>query len=72
VQAEADAYEETLRHRGAVDYPAMLALPLRLFIEHPSALRLCQDSYRVVLCDEFQDVCASQYALLFLPPTTTT
>ncbi len=64
VQAVADAYQEMLRHRGAVDYPAMLALPLRLFIEHPSALRLCQDSYRVVLCDEFQDVCASQYAVL--------
>jgi len=64
VQAVADAYQEMLRHRGAVDYPAMLSLPLRLFIEHPSALRLCQDSYRVVLCDEFQDVCASQYAVL--------
>ncbi len=64
VQEVADAYQEILRHRGAVDYPAMLGLPLRLFIEHPSALRLCQDSYRVVLCDEFQDVCSSQYAVL--------
>jgi len=64
VQEVADAYQEILRHRGAVDYPAMLRMPLRLFIEHPSALRLCQDSYRVVLCDEFQDVCSSQYAVL--------
>jgi len=64
VQEAADMYEEMLRRRGAVDYPAMLGFPLRLFIEHPGALRLCQDSYRVVLCDEFQDVCASQYALL--------
>jgi DNA helicase-2/ATP-dependent DNA helicase PcrA len=60
----ADAYEETLRRRGAVDYPAMLVLPLRLFSEHPRALRICQDRYRVILCDEFQDICASQYALL--------
>jgi len=64
VQAVADAYQELLHRRGAVDYPAMLRLPLRLFIEHPGALRLWQDSYRVVLCDEFQDVCASQYAVL--------
>jgi len=64
VREVADAYEEMLRHRGAVDYPAMLGLSVRLFIEHPGALRLCQDSYRVVLCDEFQDVCASQYAVL--------
>jgi DNA helicase II / ATP-dependent DNA helicase PcrA len=60
----AAAYEEMLRRRGSVDYAAMLALPLRLFSEHPEALRLCQDSYRAVLCDEFQDICASQYALL--------
>lgn len=64
LQLIADAYEAILRRRGAADYPAMLAFPLRLFSEHPGALRLCQDSYRVVLCDEFQDVCASQYTLL--------
>ncbi|PZR99821.1 MAG: hypothetical protein DLM70_14625 [Chloroflexi bacterium] len=64
LQPIADAYEDILRRRGAVDYPSMLALPLRLFSEHPGVLRLCQDSYRVVLCDEFQDICASQYALL--------
>lgn len=59
-----DVYEELLRRRGAVDYPAMLALPLRLFSARPAALRLYQDSYRYVVSDEFQDVCAAQYALL--------
>ncbi len=59
-----DAYEELLRRRGAVDYPAMLALPLRLFSARPAALRLYQDSYRHVLSDEFQDVSAAQFALL--------
>ncbi|MCC7368807.1 MAG: UvrD-helicase domain-containing protein [Chloroflexi bacterium] len=60
----ARAYEELLHRRGAADYPAMLALPLRLFGERPAALRLVQDAYRHVLVDEFQDVCATQYALL--------
>jgi DNA helicase-2/ATP-dependent DNA helicase PcrA len=60
----ARAYEELLRRRGAVDYPAMLALPLRLLDERPEALRLVQHAYRHVLVDEFQDVCAAQYALL--------
>jgi len=64
LQLVAEAYEEGLRRRGVVDFPAMLTLPLRLFSEHPHALRLCQDSYRVVLCDEFQDICAGQYSLL--------
>ncbi|MCW5880200.1 MAG: UvrD-helicase domain-containing protein [Anaerolineae bacterium] len=60
----AEAYETALRRRCAVDFPAMLTLPLRLFETHPEALRVCQDAYRHVLCDEFQDVCAAQYALL--------
>jgi len=59
-------YEDHLRRRGAVDYPAMLALPLRLLDDKPEALRLLQDSYRHVLCDEFQDVCAAQFRLLTL------
>lgn len=62
----ADAYEALLRRRSAVDYAAMLAFPLRLLRERPEALRLYQDTYRCVLCDELQDVCAAQYALLRL------
>jgi superfamily I DNA/RNA helicase len=42
----------------------MLVIPLPLFSEQPGALRICQDRYRVVLCDEFQDICASRYSLL--------
>jgi ATP-dependent DNA helicase UvrD/PcrA len=57
-------YEGLLRQRGAVDYPAMLALPLRLVDAQPSVLRLFQDAYRHVLVDEFQDVCGAQYDLL--------
>src|SRR5262249_31122295 len=62
--ALADAYEALLRRRGAVDYPAMLAAPLRLFEARPEALGLLRAAYRHVLVDEFQDVCAAQYALL--------
>jgi DNA helicase-2/ATP-dependent DNA helicase PcrA len=66
LQGLATAYEALLRRRGAVDYAAMLAVPLRLFRERPDALRLYQDTYRHVLCDELQDVCAAQSALLQL------
>ena len=62
----AHAYEDTLRRRGVVDYAAMLALPLQLFDARPDVLHLYQDSYRHVLADEFQDVCAAQYMLLRL------
>jgi len=60
----AGTYERLLRERGAVDFPAMLALPLRLFDCRPDALRLYQDTYRHLLCDEFQDLCPAQYGLL--------
>jgi len=62
----ANAYESLLRRRRAVDYPAMLALPLELFATYPRTLRLLQDAYRAIFCDEAQDVCASQYELLRL------
>jgi DNA helicase II / ATP-dependent DNA helicase PcrA len=57
-------YEARLQQRGAIDYPAMLTLPLRLFRAHPEVLASCQEAYTHVLCDEFQDVNAAQYALL--------
>lgn len=66
LRALVDAYEALLQRRGAVDYPAMLALPLRLFRERPRALRLYQDAFRHILTDEFQDTCAAQYTLLRL------
>ena len=57
------AYEGLLRQRGALDYAAMLAWPLRLFREQPGLLRALQDHYRAVLCDEVQDCCPAQYRL---------
>lgn len=62
----AEQYEATLRRRGAVDYAAMLTLPLSLFTDQPRILRFHQDTYRHVLGDEFQDVCAAQYQMLRL------
>jgi DNA helicase-2/ATP-dependent DNA helicase PcrA len=60
----AAAYEEALRERGAVDYPAMLGLPLQLFAARHDILQLYQDAYDAILCDEFQDVSGPQYAVL--------
>lgn len=52
-----DAYAAAMVRRGAIDFPAMLRLPLRLFRERPEALARCRRAYRHILCDEFQDVC---------------
>ncbi|HEY8742170.1 MAG TPA: ATP-dependent helicase, partial [Chloroflexota bacterium] len=57
------AYEGVLQRHGAVDYPAMLTWPLRLFREQPATLQRVRDRYRVVLCDEAQDCSLAQYRL---------
>jgi DNA helicase-2/ATP-dependent DNA helicase PcrA len=58
------AYEELLQRHGAIDYPAMLTLPLQLFEIEAHALRLMQDAYRFVMADEFQDTSRTQFKLL--------
>src|SRR5919202_851405 len=66
VRQVAESYEARLRERGAVDYAAMLALPLPLLRGEPRALRVLQDAYRFVMLDEAQDTCHVQNALLRL------
>jgi len=60
----AETYEALLKERYAIDYPAMLSLPLRLFADEPRALHVVQDAYRFVMADEAQDTCHTQFELL--------
>jgi len=62
-RAVAERYERLLRERHALDFPALLALPLRLFARRPAILRRYRDAYRHVLVDEYQDVNLAQYRL---------
>jgi DNA helicase II / ATP-dependent DNA helicase PcrA len=62
--ALAAAYDERLRRRGAIDFPAMLAWPLRLLREDPQVRRVLQSAYRWVLVDEAQDLAPAQIALV--------
>ena len=49
IGALAERYEELLRRRAAVDFPAMMALPLRLLAESPRVLELLRTAYRHVV-----------------------
>ena len=62
----ADAYQERLRSRNALDFASMVALPLQLFREDERALRVLQDAFRWLVVDEVQDLDATQLALLQL------
>ncbi|MBV9597136.1 MAG: ATP-dependent helicase, partial [Chloroflexi bacterium] len=64
--ALASAYEDRLRRHGAIDFVAMLSLPLRLFEDHQQALRVLQDAYECVVADESQDLDPAQWRLVEL------
>ena len=57
-------YNDHLKVYNALDFDDLIALPIRLFQEHPDALAECQDTYRYVLVDEFQDTSAAQYRIV--------
>jgi len=57
-------YESALRACNAVDFDDLILLTLRLFNEHPDALKACRDKYRYVMVDEYQDTNAAQFQLV--------
>jgi DNA helicase-2/ATP-dependent DNA helicase PcrA len=64
--ALAASYEEQLRCRGAIDFPAMLSWPLRLLREDAQVRHVLQSAFRWVLVDECQDLAPIQLALVRL------
>ncbi len=58
------AYQELLRAQDAVDFDDLLLLPLRVFREHPDALRYWQGRFLHILVDEYQDTNPVQFELL--------
>src|SRR5215469_10300782 len=57
-------YESALRACNAVDFDDLILLTLRLFSEHPEALKTCRAKYRYVMVDEYQDTNAAQFKLV--------
>src|SRR6266545_721897 len=64
--ALAASYEEQLRYRGAIDFPAMLSWPLRLLRQDDQVRHVLQSAFRWVLVDEVQDLTPIQLALVRL------
>jgi ATP-dependent DNA helicase Rep len=58
------SYDATLRAYQAVDFDDLIALPVRLFEQHPEALAQWQKNIRYLLVDEYQDTNVCQYTLL--------
>lgn len=55
------AYQQTLHAYNAVDFDDLIALPVKLFQDHPAVLEQWQNRVRYLLVDEYQDTNAAQY-----------
>jgi superfamily I DNA/RNA helicase len=59
-----ERYQSALRAANTVDFDDLLILALRLWREHPEVLAACQERFRFVMVDEYQDTNRIQYDLL--------
>ncbi len=64
-------YEKILRRNKAVDFPDLISLPIKIFLENEKIRAVYQSLWQYVMIDEFQDTNEAQYELikLFCPPT---
>ena len=64
VRAVYAKYQERLKASNAVDFDDLLLFAGRLFRQYPAVLKRCQDIYRYILVDEYQDTNAAQYEII--------
>ena len=58
------AYNARIKSMNAIDFDDMIALPNKLFSEHPEILKQVWKTYRYVLVDEVQDLDLKQVEML--------
>lgn len=61
-----EAYAKQLQAAGAFDFDDLIYQTVRLFEQFPEALEYCQNRYRYILVDEYQDTSVAQFRLVSL------
>ncbi|CAI0417368.1 unnamed protein product, partial [Linum tenue] len=59
-------YNDILRSCNALDYHDLISCSVKLLTNFPEVFKECQDSWKAIVIDEFQDTSAMQYTLLKL------
>ncbi|XVF11310.1 hypothetical protein REPUB_Repub08aG0016100 [Reevesia pubescens] len=59
-------YNDILRSCNALDYHDLISCSVKLLTQYPEVFKECQDSWKAIIVDEFQDTSAMQYSLLRL------
>ncbi|XP_062092243.1 ATP-dependent DNA helicase SRS2-like protein At4g25120 [Humulus lupulus] len=57
-------YNDILRSCNALDYHDLISCSVKLLTDYPEVFRECQESWKAIVIDEFQDTSAMQYSLL--------
>ncbi|KAK9684210.1 hypothetical protein RND81_10G193900 [Saponaria officinalis] len=59
-------YNDILRSCNALDYHDLISCSVKLLAEFPEVFNECQELWKAIIVDEFQDTSAMQYSLLRL------
>ncbi|XP_074317759.1 ATP-dependent DNA helicase SRS2-like protein At4g25120 [Silene latifolia] len=59
-------YNDILRSCNALDYHDLISCSVKLLTDFPEVFSECQELWRAIIVDEFQDTSAMQYSLLRL------
>ncbi|XP_058208235.1 ATP-dependent DNA helicase SRS2-like protein At4g25120 [Rhododendron vialii] len=59
-------YDDILRSCNALDYHDLICCSVKLLSDFPGVFKKCQESWKAIVIDEFQDTSAIQYGLLQL------
>ncbi|KAL1294854.1 hypothetical protein HN51_055699 [Arachis hypogaea] len=57
-------YNSILKSCNALDYHDLISCSVKLLTDFPEVFRECQDSWKAIVIDEFQDTSTMQYKLL--------
>ncbi|KAM7491791.1 hypothetical protein LguiA_034712 [Lonicera macranthoides] len=57
-------YDSILKSCNALDYHDLISCSVRLLTDFPKVIKECQDLWKAIVIDEFQDTSAMQYGLL--------
>ena len=61
-----EIYQSTLKKNNALDFDDLICRSVELFEKCPEVLDYCQDRFRYIMVDEYQDTNTAQFRLIYL------
>ncbi|MEK7589377.1 MAG: UvrD-helicase domain-containing protein, partial [Patescibacteria group bacterium] len=61
-----NSYQQELQKMNGLDFDDLIALPVKIFRNHPDILQKYQNAWKYIMVDEYQDTSHDQYTLITL------